>query len=119
MGMYRTTYVIYGCDLTGYETDKLNYDWNFTEDGERFTCYKSEGEIQLFTDNKTYTYLGYIFAVMEEYGTNSAVKWTNSNARDHDYDIDEKIFTLQNKGLIKSSSKFYPEHKFIVFDEYN
>lgn len=119
MSIERTTYVIYGCDLTGYETDKLNYDWNFTEDGERFTCYKSEGEIQLFTDNKTYTYLGYVFAVMEEYGTNSAVKWTNSNARDHDYDIDEKIFTLQNKGLIKSSSKFYPEHKFIVFNEYN
>ena len=117
MSMEKTTYVIYGCDLTGYETDKLNYDWNFTKDGERFTCYKSEGEIQLFTDNETYTYLGYIFAVMEEYGTNSAVKWTNSNAKDHDFDIDENIFVLHSKGLIKPISP--QEYKFIAFDEYN
>ena len=117
MSMERSTYVIYGCDLTGYETDKLDYDWNFTEDGENFTCYKRKGEIQLFTDNKTYTYLGYVLAVMEEYGTNSDVKWTNSDARDHDFDIGEKIFTLQNMGLIKPGSP--QEYKFIAFDEYN
>lgn len=119
MSIERTTYVIYGCDLTGYETDKLNYDWNFTEDGENFTCYKRKGEIKLFTDNKTYTYLGYIFAAMEEYGTNSVVKWTNSDAKDHDFDIGAKIFDLQQMGLIKSRSNFCPEHKFIVLDEYN
>ena len=60
-----------------------------------------------------------ILAVMEEYGTNSDVKWTISEARDHDFDIGENIFTLQNKGLIKSSSNFCPEHRFIVLDEYN
>ena len=117
MSMDRTTYVIYGCDLTGYETDKLNYDWNFTEDGENFTCYKRKGEIQLFTDNKTYTYLGYILAVMEEYGTNSDVKWTNSDAKYHDFDICSKSIDLQNMGIIKPDSP--QEYKFIAFDEYN
>lgn len=36
-----------------------------------------------------------------------------------DFDIGAKIFDLQQMGLIKSSSNFCPEHKFIVLDEYN
>lgn len=68
MSISREYYVICGYDITGCKTDKFD-DWQWTKEGENFTCYKRKGKIQLFTDPmcEDYLSLGYIFANMDEY----------------------------------------------------
>lgn len=66
MSVSKETYLIAGYDLTGFETDKFD-DWKYTNDGEKYTCNQTRGQIQLFDDPMCgcYVYLGYILGICD------------------------------------------------------
>ena len=64
MSTYATHYVILGYDFSSKRSEILDEDWLWTKDGENWTCKTSEGNIQLFADPRsgTYLYFGYILS---------------------------------------------------------
>lgn len=63
MSVESESYLIYGYNLTGMDTDKFD-DWKWSDEGEEYTYNQIRGRIQLFTDPMSgcHLYLGYIFA---------------------------------------------------------
>ena len=68
MSLFKNYYVIAGYDLTGHATEKYE-SWKWSADGEKYLCYQSKGNIQLFDDpcNGSHFYLGYILAHGDQY----------------------------------------------------
>ena len=75
MSVSRDFYVIAGYDLTGWDTDKLR-DWKW-EEGEEYICNHSKGNIQLFDDpmSGSYLYFGYVLARNEMYEDDEVSKF--------------------------------------------
>ena len=119
MGMNRSTYVIAGYDLTGWDTDKYK-DWKWTKEGEEYTCNQSKGKIQLFDDpmNGNYLYLGYILACGNDYNFDTT-KFNPALIEHQEKYISMKLDWLKFIGVISKDTKFNPKYQVIVFDEWS
>lgn len=117
MSVEKNYYVIAGYDLTDYETDKYK-DWRWSEDGERYSCNQSKGEIQLFDDpmSSLHLYLGYVLAAGDEYDFEST-SFELSDIKRCFKKVDTELIKLRELGLISKGLCFKPAFKIIVFEE--
>lgn len=93
MSINKKTFLILGCDIKDCKTDKFE-DWYWSEEGEKWQYYISEGNVQIINDgmNGKYMYLGYIIAMIEDDYSN------------YKKDIDDEYFgmyALKTMQLIK------------------
>ncbi len=120
MSVIQSCYVIVGIDLTGFQTDKYN-EWKWTDEGEKITCYQSNGKIQLFDDpmNGEFLYLGYIFAAGDQYEFETVKVNLEEIEKQRPY-VMEELKQLVSMGVI--SEDIYEsdsiKYELIVFDEY-
>ena len=86
--------------MTKYKTDKYD-DWQWTDDGQNFTCYQSRGHIQLFDDpmSGSYLYLGYVFAAGDEWEFRTT-KFDIVEAERQMNNVTEKLRHLKDVGVI-------------------
>ena len=117
MSMESNYYVIAGYDLTNYKTDKYN-DWKWTEEGETYTDYQVKGEIQLFDDpmSGSYLYLGYVLADGDEYSFETTL-FEVSDIEKCSGKVKAELIKLQEVGVITKEPHFNPTFKIIVFEE--
>lgn len=118
MSMNKNYYVIAGCDLTPFRTDKYE-DWKWTDEGERLTCNQTKGYIQFFDDpmDSSYLYLGYILANGDEYDFPTAKINMNEVERQKPYVLNKiKQLVIDNvlPGVLLSQDIKY---EVFVFEE--
>lgn len=67
MSVSKETFLIVGCDIKDRLTDKFE-DWYWSEEGEKWHCFATEGNLQIIDDGMCgeYIYLGYIIASIED-----------------------------------------------------
>lgn len=117
MSIERSYYVIAGFDLTGFETDKYD-DWKWTDEGEKYSCNQAKGEIQLFEDpmSGSFLYLGYILSANDEYD----FKTTKIGCNDFEnkiHDVSNELNNLVDIGIISKDALNSCEFEVIVFEE--
>ena len=117
MSVNRNYYVIAGYDLTGMETDKLR-NWKL-EEGEEYICNHSKGNIQLFDDpmSGSYLYFGYVLARNEMYEDDEVSKFKVDDITRVYGEVKSALIKLQELGVIIKDSKFVPEYQIISFVE--
>lgn len=117
MSVNKNYYVIAGYDLTGWDTDKFK-DWKWTDEGERYTCYQTKGEIQLFDDPMCgeHLYLGYVLASGDEYEFETTV-FDLADVEAKFGTVRSEFTKLQEIGVISKDPQFKPEIKIIAFEE--
>lgn len=117
MSINRDYYVIAGYDLTGCYTDKIN-DWKWEDEGEKYFCNQSKGNIQLFDDPMSgeYLYLGYVLANGDEYCFETT-KFDINVANQVEIDVKNTLEKLIDIGVININEKPYPKYQIIVFEE--
>lgn len=117
MSMNKNYYAIVGCDLTGFVTDKYE-EWQSTEDGEKYTCYQSEGNIQLFDDpmSGNHSYFGYVLTTGDEYEFTTAKLGIDDivNVRG---DVANALAHLIEIGVVELEPDFNPDYQVIIFEE--
>lgn len=101
MSVNAEVYLIVGLDVEPYLTEKFD-DWKWTEEGEKYTDYCTEGEVQFIEDGMcgTYTYFGYIVSNIDEV-YESYKKEIDENADEIIIKIAKKILELVNLGILK------------------
>lgn len=117
MSINKSYYVIAGYDLTDYKTDKYE-SWKWTDEGEQFLCYQSNGRIQLFDDHMSngHLYLGYILAAGDEYFFETT-KFDMENASVVQPSVMSDLTRLVDTGVISLDAKFKLKYQIIVFEE--
>ena len=117
MSINKNYYVIAGYDLTGWETDKYE-DWKWTDEGEKYICSQSKGNVQLFDDpmSSEHLYLGFVLAAGDEY-----------EFRTDSFDVElvtcvknlvtSELIKLIGLDVISKDPKFNPKYQVIVFEE--
>lgn len=117
MSVNKNYYVIAGYDLTGWDTDKFK-DWEWTEEGEKYIYNHIKGEMQLFNDPMCgeHLYFGYILASGDEYEFETTAFNIKDIERQIPY-IKNKLWQLQEIGVISKDPHFKPEMKIIAFEE--
>lgn len=117
MSVSRDFYVIAGYDLTGWDTDKLR-DWKW-EEGEEYICNHSKGNIQLFDDpmSDSYLYFGYVLARNEMYEDDEVSKFKVDDITRVYGEVKSELIKLQELGVITKDPKFVPEYQIISFVE--
>lgn len=117
MSVYKNYYVIAGYDLTGYKTDEYE-DWRWSEEGEKYTCYQTKGNIQLFDDpmDNSHLYLGYVLAFGDEY-TFEATFIEPSDIEKCIENVKTELIKLQEIGVISKDPYFKSVFKIIAFEE--
>lgn len=116
MGINKNYYVIAGYDLTTVATDKYS-EWKWTDEGEAFWCHQSVGNIQLFDDpmSGSYLYLGKVLAAGDEYyfGT---TKFDVADIKGAFDDVTFQLCQLRHAGIISQDSRWL-KFQIIVFEE--
>lgn len=115
MSINRNIYVIAGCDLTKYKTDKYS-DWRWTEAGEELLCKRQIGQICLFDDpmDGNHLYLGYLLADGDEVSMPTYIASIRSL---YDYSLDtandiiNKIEELGKMGVINITDNDWANDK--------
>lgn len=76
MSMTREDYIIFGFDLSPYRDQIYTEEWRTDENINKWECYQSKGNIQLFTDPMSglHLYFGYIILSQNEYDTPETIK---------------------------------------------
>jgi hypothetical protein len=117
MSICKNYYVISGYDLTGYETDKFD-DWKWTNDGEKYHCYQSKGNIQLFYDPMCgdHLYFGYILAAGDQYCFETT-KFSTKEIERQMYYVSIKLHELVNLGVISEDVWENIRYDIIAFEE--
>lgn len=117
MSMESHYYVIAGYDLTGNETDKF-MNWKWSDEGEDYICNQCKGEIQLFDDpmSGSYLYFGYVLASGDEYSFNTEMFDVPDIEKCSDK-VQSELVKLQKMGVITKDPHFKPVFKVIVFEE--
>ncbi len=118
MSMNKNYYVIAGYDLTALKTDKYE-DWRWTDDGEKWLCYQSNGNIQLFDDPMCgdYLYLGLILASGDEYDFRTTA-FDVIDVQNGFADVSSSLAYLRTVGVLDTDMCKMPEYKIIAFVEY-
>ena len=116
MSIEKNYYVIAGFDLTKYKTDKFD-DWKWEDDGEKFTSYQRNGNIQLFDDpmSGSHLYLGYILGSGDEYEFRT-VKTDTVEIESRYVEVKNTLNYLNHIGVINVELSDI-EYKVIVFEE--
>jgi hypothetical protein len=112
MSISRTSYGIYGYNLTDKKDIFGIDDFIFSDKGEEITCFTSLGNIQLFWDQMQgeYLYFGYIFHVGEEW--DSDISMVSLSELDNQEDnVKQQLYKYFN--IIPEE-----EIKIIVFNQY-
>ena len=76
MSMTREDYIIFGFDLSPYRDQIYTEEWRTDENIDKWECYQSKGNIQLFTDPMSglHLYFGYILLSQNEYDIPETIK---------------------------------------------
>lgn len=90
----------------------------WADEGKEYICNHIKGEIQLFDDPMCgeHLYLGYVLASGDEYEFKTTVFNINDIERQIPY-IKNKLWQLQEIGVISKDPHFKPEMKIIAFEE--
>lgn len=117
MSISKNYYTIAGYDLTGWDTDKYE-DWKWTDESEKYTCYQRKGQIQLFDDpmSGSYLYFGYVLAEGDEYEFNTT-KFDAEIINQVKENVKGELTKLIDLGVISKDPKFKPKYEVIVFEE--
>ena len=117
MSINRDYYVIAGYDLTGFKTDKFD-DWKWTDDSEKYLCYQKKGNIQLFVDpmSDSYLYLGYVLAKLDMYESETT-KFDLDIINQVKENVEGELIKLIDLGVISKDPTFKPKYQVIVFEE--
>lgn len=115
MSSVQSYYVIAGMNLSAFKTDKYK-GWQWSEAWENYTCNQSRGKIQLF-DDSTYLYIGYILAVGDEYGFNTAMI-KPEEVEEHRQQVIEEIKRLVKIGVISENVLDSIDYGLIIFADY-
>lgn len=102
MSVNAEVFLIIGLDVEPYLMDKFK-DWKWTKEGEKYTDYRREEQIQFIEDgmNGLYTYFGYIVSNIDEmYGNYH--KEIPEMPNDITSKVDNKLIELVNLGILKS-----------------
>lgn len=115
MSVESKSYLIYGYNLTGLNTDKFD-DWQWSNDGEEYTCDQIRGNVQLFTDPMCgcHLYLGYIFANIHAFEGDTHIISDDDLAMAKET-VPGHLNHLQELGVI--SNEFNQKPELILFEE--
>lgn len=118
MSVNKNYYVIAGYDLTGCTTDKFE-DWRWSDEGEKWFCYKRKGKIQMFDDPMCgdYLYLGFILAAGDEYDFCTTM-FDVTDVNDAFDGVSAMLAYLRKSEVIEINAYKRPEFKIIAFCEY-
>lgn len=120
MSLYKNYYIIAGYDLAPYKTDKYE-DWKWTDEGEKYLCRKSKGNIQLFDDpcNGEHFFLGKVLFHGDQYEFNTEVidlfDCTPGLIRCEK--IMDELKKLYDIGIISEYDKISSQFNVFVFEE--
>jgi hypothetical protein len=117
MSINKSYYVIAGYDLTELKTDKYE-DWKWTDDGEQFLCNQVKGNVQLFDDpmSDSYLHLGRVLASGDEYYFETT-KFNVTDVQESFGDVTSALYRLQHEGVVSQDSKNVPVFQIIAFEE--
>lgn len=117
MSIDRSYYVIAGYDLTDLKTSKYR-DWKWTDDGEMFLCNQVKGNIQLFDDpmSGSYLYLGFVLAAGDEFYFKTT-KFDVTDVHAAFDDVSWALSKLQHAGVVAKDPNHVPVFQIIVFEE--
>lgn len=108
-------FLILGCDVDNYITEKYE-EWRWSEEGERYTEYQAEEEMQFIEDGMCgmYNYFGYIISNIEDFYGKCTKELSNDvfNKRD---DIIAELKKLVDIGVLKEDV-LNKELKLILFN---
>jgi hypothetical protein len=117
MSINKSYYVIAGYDLTAAVTDKYK-DWKWTDEGEQYLCYQTNGRVQLFDDPMCggYLYLGHIIASGDEYFFQTQIfnPWHVTYLKNN---VDAVVEKLIKCGVIDGSKAKYISFRLMAFEE--
>jgi hypothetical protein len=117
MSIDKSYYVIAGYDLTDLKTDKYE-KWKWTDEGEKFLCNQCKGNIQLFDDpmSDSYLYFGKILAAGDEYYFKTT-KFDIQDILNSFEDVTQMVNLLRQYGVIEYNRRNIPIFQTIVFEE--
>lgn len=115
MSVYSQIFLIIGCDVKDFVTEKYK-EWRDSEEGERYTEYQTEEEMQFIEDGMCgmYNYFGYIISNIEDFYGECTKELSNDvfNKRD---DIIAELRKLVDIGVLKEDV-LNEEMKLILFN---
>lgn len=107
MSMKREDYIILGFDLSPYREQIYTDEWRTDENIDKWECYQTKGNIQLFTDpmSGSHLYFGYILSAQDEFDEPEVTKISLSD-RENKYmdEMWEKVLDALNETKIISES---------------
>lgn len=115
MSVDAEAYLIVGLNVKPYLTEKFE-DWKWTDDGEKFTDYCNEDNVQFIIDGMcgNYTYFGYIIGKIEEmYGNYS--KEIDCNYALIPEKVNDNLIYLVHQGILKEEV-LHQQLKMILFN---
>lgn len=117
MGMTKKYYVIAGYNLTRLKTDKYE-EWKWTDEGDKYLCYQTVGNVQLFDDpmSSRHLYLGFILASGDEYEYRTST-FDIKNIEYIKYVVDLELNRLIDIGVISKHQTAGDEYQIIAFEE--
>ena len=107
MSMTREDYIILGFDLSPYREQIYTDEWCTDENIDKWECYQTKGNIQLFTDpmSGSHLYFGYILSAQDEFDEPEVTK-ISLRDRENKYmdEMWEKVLDALNETKIISES---------------
>lgn len=107
MSMTREDYIILGFDLSPYREQIYTDEWRTDENIDKWECYQSKGNIQLFTDPMSglHLYFGYIVSAQDEYENPETTKISLVDEnRGHTEEIFDKVMDAIKESKLISQS---------------
>ena len=107
MSMTREDYIILGFDLSPYREQIYTDEWRTDENIDKWECYQTKGNIQLFTDpmSGSHLYFGYILSAQNEFDEPEVTKISlRDEAVKHMEKIWDKVLDALNETKLISES---------------
>ena len=117
MSVERSYYAIVGYDITGCLTEKCE-DWFYTEEGEKYTCYKKKGNIQILDDPRgsNYVHFGYILGDGDQWSFDP-IKFDIDDIYRMKDSVRDELMKLVEIGIVNIDINHIPKYQVIVFEE--
>lgn len=110
-------YVIVGYDLSDYINEKY-YEWQDSDDAEKYFCSQIKDEIQLFNDpmDNNYLYFGYVLSNGKPFEFDE-VKFDVEKVNELKCKVQQELMKLIISGVIKKDAYLKGKCQVIVFEE--